>query len=78
MIVVVDPGAVVDPQLRVHGISGLRVADASVMPLIVNAPLHPTVLAVRYTASSRTAAGSFVEARSRSPSCTAPATSSPV
>jgi len=27
-----DPMAVVDAQLRVHGISGLRVADASIMP----------------------------------------------
>jgi len=41
-----DEASVVDPQLRVRGVDGLRVADASVMPVIVNAPLHATVLAV--------------------------------
>ena len=37
-----DAGSVVDPELRVRGVQGLRVADASVMPTIIrghtNAP----------------------------------------
>jgi choline dehydrogenase len=38
--------AVVDPQLRVRGIAGLRVADASVMPSIVTANTVATVYAI--------------------------------
>jgi choline dehydrogenase len=32
-----DDMAVVDHKLRVHGIDGLRIADASIMPTIINA-----------------------------------------
>jgi choline dehydrogenase len=36
---------VVDPQLRVHGIERLRIADASVMPTVIRGNTHaPTVM----------------------------------
>jgi choline dehydrogenase len=44
--------AVVDPGLRVRGVAGLRVADASIMPLIPNAHPHATVLAIAERAAA--------------------------
>lgn len=41
-----DPMAVVDPQLRVRGVEGLRVADASVMPKITSNNIHAPVLMI--------------------------------
>ncbi|MET9122229.1 GMC family oxidoreductase N-terminal domain-containing protein [Streptomyces sp. NPDC004528] len=41
-----DADSVVDDELRVRGVSGLRVADASVMPSIVAANTNATVIAI--------------------------------
>lgn len=41
-----DEGAVVDGQLRVHGVDGLYVADASVMPTVVRSPTNLSSIAI--------------------------------
>ncbi|MFM9090967.1 MAG: GMC oxidoreductase [Verrucomicrobiota bacterium] len=38
--------AVVDPALRVRGLEGLRVADASIMPTLLSVQTHATCLVI--------------------------------
>nr|WP_241023399.1 GMC oxidoreductase [Paraburkholderia sp. Ac-20340] len=73
----VDDMAVVDPNLRVHGITGLRIADASIMPVVTsgntNAPAimigekaSDLILNKTLTLSSQTGALSIRAARGAS------------
>ena len=49
-----DEMAVVDPEsLRVHGIDGLRVVDASVMPEVTNANIYAPTMMIAETAADR-------------------------
>ncbi|XP_015180320.1 PREDICTED: glucose dehydrogenase [FAD, quinone] [Polistes dominula] len=41
-----DPMAVVDPSLRVYGVEGLRVIDASIMPTITNGNINAPVMMI--------------------------------
>jgi choline dehydrogenase len=46
-----DEHAVVDPELRVYGISNLRVADVSVMPSVTSSHCQGAVMAIAERAS---------------------------
>ncbi len=53
----VDARSVVDPRLRVHGMDGLWVADASVMPTIVSANANAATVMIAEKASDLIKAG---------------------
>ncbi len=50
-----DPDAVVDADLRVHGIAGLRIADASVLPTVPHANTNLAAILVGEYAAKRVA-----------------------
>jgi choline dehydrogenase-like flavoprotein len=43
-----DPMSVVSPELRVHGIDNLRIADASVMPLMTSGNTNAPAMMIGY------------------------------
>ncbi|MFO0573217.1 MAG: GMC family oxidoreductase [Polyangia bacterium] len=51
-----EDGAVVDPELRVHGVRGLRIADASIFPTVPVAALNAPSMAVGHRAARLLAA----------------------
>jgi choline dehydrogenase len=74
----VDEEAVVDPRLRVHGIQGLRVADASVMPAVISGNTNAPSLMIGERAADFIAADAAAQSAerpseaARSPERTAP------
>jgi choline dehydrogenase len=52
-----DDGAVVDPQLRVRGVERLRVADASIMPVMINGNTYAAAMMIGEKAADLIRAG---------------------
>ncbi|RMC32380.1 GMC family oxidoreductase [Paracoccus alkanivorans] len=54
-----DPMAVVDSELRLHGIEGVRIADAGIMPLIPSGNTHAPVTMIAEKAADMILAGGY-------------------
>jgi choline dehydrogenase len=61
----IDAGSVVDPELRVRGIRGLRIADASIMPDIVSANTNTAAMIIGEKAADLVRATATIPASSR-------------
>ncbi len=56
----VDPGAVVDPQLRFNGIEALRVVDNSIMPTVISSNTNAAAIMIGEKAADMIKAGQII------------------
>ena len=68
-----DRRSVVDSELRLRGVEGLRVVDASVLPLMPSSNIHPAVLMTAERAAEMIRRGATAQAAPAREAAGAPA-----